>query len=441
MTRFVGLDVHKREVEVCVMDARGRVLRRERRDCTRESLEHLARTVLKKGDRVALETTTNAWAVADILRPHVARLVVSNPVKTRIIADAKTKTDKVDAEVLAHLLRCEYLPEVWAPDPNTRLLRRLCGRRAGLVSHRIAVKNRVHSLLGGLLIRAPYQDLFGPRGREWLAAVELPADQRAVLEVDLRLLDAVEREIELLDGQLKAYAHRDDRTRLLVTLPGVDYAVAVAFIAALGDVGRFRDGDHVASYLGLVPTTRQSGDKCYHGPITKAGRSAARAMLIQAAQHLPRTPGPLGAFFRRLARRKGHCVAVVAAARKLAEIAFLMLKNGEPYRYASPLAARAKLSRLRVAATGERRVAKPALGKGRPPSYGSKVHVVNRPGLPQVYAAEGLPPIRTVDESPAGEQAMLRREGLADAVGKLQRPHQRIRKDGRLLPEGGTPAR
>lgn len=261
MTRFVGLDVHKREVEVCVMDARGRVLRRERWDCTRESLEHLARRVLKKADHVALETTTNAWAVADILRPHVERLVVSNPVKTRIIADAKAKTDKVDAEVLAHLLRCAYLPEVWAPDANTRLLRRLCGRRAGLVANRIAIKNRVHSLLGGMLIRAPYQDLFGRRGRDWLAAVELPADQRAVLEVDLRLLDAVEREIELLDRQLKARAHHDERMRLLVTLPGVDYAVAVAFIAALGDVGRFRDGDHVASYLGLVPTTRQSGDK------------------------------------------------------------------------------------------------------------------------------------------------------------------------------------
>lgn len=162
-------------------------------------------------------------------------------------------------------------------------------------------------------------------------------------------------------------------------------------------------------------------------------------MLIQAAQHLPRTPGPLGAFFRRIARRKGHCIAVVAAARKLAEIAFLMLKNGEPYRFASPLAARAKLSRLRVAATGERRVAKPALGKSRPASYGSKVHVVNRPGLPQMYAAEGLPPIRTLVDSPLGEQAMLRREGLTDAVAKLQRPHQRIRKDGRLLPEGEPP--
>ena len=158
-----------------------------------------------------------------------------------------------------------------------------------------------------------------------------------MLSLDLRILDAVNREIELLDEQLKTLAYHDDRMRLLVTLPGIDYAVAVVLIGALGDISRFRDGDHVAGYLGLVPSTRQSGDHCYHGPITKCGRSQARWMLIQAAQHLARTHGPLGAFFRRLARRKGHAIAVVAAARKMVTIAFLMLKNNEPYRYAMPL--------------------------------------------------------------------------------------------------------
>ena len=157
-----------------------------------------------------------------------------------------------------------------------------------------------------------------------------------MLSLDLRILDAVNREIELLDEQLKTLAYRDDRMRLLVTLPGIDYAVAVVLIGALGDVSRFRDGDHVAGYLGLVPSTRQSGDHCYHGPITKCGRGQARWMLIQAAQHLARTHGPLGAFFRRLAaqgtRDRGR-----GGSAKMATIAFLMLKNNEPYRYARPL--------------------------------------------------------------------------------------------------------
>ncbi len=435
MARYIGMDVHKREVEVCIIDGKGSVLKRFRCACTRGTLEKIARTRFTKRDHVALETTTNAWAVADLIRPHVARVVVSNSIKTRIIAEAKVKTDKVAAEVLAQLLRCNYLPEVWAPDVKTRLLRRLSSRRASLVADRTASKNRIHSLLAGLLIQAPLQDIFGAKGRTWLNAVQLPADQRAVLNLDLRLLDAVSREIELLDEQLKTLAHHDDRMRLLVTLPGIDYVVAVVLMGALGDISRFRDGDHVASYLGLVPSTRQSGDHCYHGPITKRGRSHARWVLIQAAQHLSRTHGPLGAFFRRLARRKNYCVAVVAAARKMVTIAFLMLKNNEPYRYASPLPTRAKLGRLRIAATGERKYAKPALGKNRPATYGAGQHVVRWPGLADVYASEGLPPVVEIDALPPGERRLLDRESLTEIVRKKQSPRRRIRKDGHLLPE------
>jgi len=337
--------------------------------------------------------------------------------------------------VLAQLLRCNYLPEVWLPDINTRLLRQLSSRRAGLVADRIAIKNRIHSLLGGLMVQAPLKEIFGAKGRPWLSSVQLPAQQRAVLDLDLRLLDAVNGEIERLDQHLKTIAHHDDRMRLLVTLPGIDYAVAVVLVAALGDVNRFRDGDHFASYLGLVPSTRQSGDHCYHGPITKCGRGQARWMLIQSSQNLGRTHGPLGAFFRRLMRRKGHCIAVVAAARKLATIAFLMLKNNEPYRYATPLPTRKKLGRLRIAATGERRYAKPALGKKRPANYGSKVHQVRWPGLAEVYAAEGLPSMASIETLPPGERQFLERESLTDAVRKLQNPRQRIRKHGHLLPD------
>jgi transposase len=130
MARYIGMDVHKRQIVICIVDRKGKVLKRCRCDCTREMLSKFVRTHITKRDHVALETTTNAWAVAHLIRPHVARLVVSNPVKTKTIAEAKVKTDKVDAEVLAQLLRCDYLPEVWIPDVNTRLLRRLRSRRA-----------------------------------------------------------------------------------------------------------------------------------------------------------------------------------------------------------------------------------------------------------------------------------------------------------------------
>ena len=110
MKRFIGLDVHKTVVERCVVDDEGKTLFRRRIECTRETLLEFAESLTKE-DSVALEVTTNAWAVADLLQPFVGRVVVSNPMKTKAIAEAKVKTDKVDAEVLAQLLRCDYSAE------------------------------------------------------------------------------------------------------------------------------------------------------------------------------------------------------------------------------------------------------------------------------------------------------------------------------------------
>ncbi|TWT40663.1 Transposase [Botrimarina hoheduenensis] len=187
MKRFIGLDVHKTVVEACVIDAGGKRLFRRRIECTREALLRLGQELTPE-DSVALEVTTNAWAVADLLQPLVGRLVVSNPMKTKAIAEAKAKTDKVDAEVLAQLLRCDYLPSVWVPDPATRSLRQLTSRRERLVSERTRLKNRVQSVLAGRLVPVPVKTLFSQAGLLWLADCELPTDQRSLIESDLRLV-------------------------------------------------------------------------------------------------------------------------------------------------------------------------------------------------------------------------------------------------------------
>jgi transposase len=354
MVRYVGLDVHKRVVEACIVDHAGKVVHRERFALNRRTLEVFATKILRPTDRVALEATTNCWAVADALRPHVARVLVSNPMATKAIAQAKVKTDKVDAHVLAQLLRCDFLPEVWQPDEATRRLRELTGRRSTLVGQRTMMRNRVHSVLAMRLIEAPLR-LFNAEGIEWLTRVEINDQGRLLIDSDLRQLAFLQKEIDALDAELarRGYARAD--VKLLMTLPGVDVTTAEAMLAAWGDVKRFPDGDHAASYLGLVPSTKQSANQCYHGPITKRGNSQARWMLIEAAQHLDKHPGPLGHFFRRLLKKKNRNVAVVAGARKLAMIGWQMLTHNEPYRYAIPKTTEAKLAKLRVKATGQRR--------------------------------------------------------------------------------------
>ncbi|QDU89373.1 Transposase IS116/IS110/IS902 family protein [Pirellulimonas nuda] len=426
MKRFIGLDVHKAVVEVCVIDEKGERVFRRRIDCTREALLRFAEELTGE-DSVALEVTTNAWAVADLLRPFVGRIVVSNPMKTKAIAEAKVKTDKVDAEVLAQLLRCDYLPSVWVPDDVTRTLRQLTGRRERLVAERTRLKNRIQSVLASILVPVPVKTLFCQVGLRWLAGCGLPAELRALVESDLRLIAVVDQEIDALEATLRQQAWGLPRVRLLMTVPGMDYCVALSLIAALGDLSRFEDGEHAASYLGLTPSVKQSAATCHYGPITKRGNSHARWLLTQAAQNMARQPGPLGVFFRRLAKRKCWNVAVCATARKLVGVAWLMLKNNEPYRYANPTTTQRKLSRLRVAVTGELR--KPE-HKGRRPGVKNGANPPSRlePSLQRVCEQEGLPPVHGFEQLPAGEQQVLRTLGVIDFVQQINQDRRSPRK-------------
>ncbi len=409
LVRYVGLDVHKRVVEACIVDSAGKVVHRERFALNHRTLKLFATTVLRPTDRVALEATTNCWAVADALRPHVAQVIVSNPMATKAIAQAKVKTDKVDAHVLAQLLRCDFLPEVWQPDDATRQLRELTGRRSTLVGQRTRMRNRIHSVLAMRLIEEP-KGLFKAEGLQWLAALEVDGQARLLIDSDLRQLEFLQKEINAVDGELAQRGYANEQVKLLMTLPSIDVTTAEAMLAAWGDVTRFSDADHAASYLGLVPSTKQSADHCYHGPITKRGNSQARWLLVEAAQHLDKHSGPLGHFFRRLLKKKNRNVAVVAGARKLAMIGWLMLIHHEPYRYAVPQTTATKLRDLRVKVTGERR-------KGGVPK-GQRA-VAKKPGgcsrtiksLAAVCCAEGLPtpkPFspgerRTIDDTACGD--------------------------------------
>lgn len=427
MARFVGFDLSRATVQVAIVDSEGQLLLNRKLPLRHEPLVAFVATKLDAGDEVAVEATGNTWAVVDILTPHVAKVVVSNPLRTRAIASAKVKTDKVDARVLAELLRCRYLPEVWQPDATTRHLRDLTHQRAALVGQRTAVKNRIHAQLAHRLLTVPVSDLFGRKGLAWLAALPLDEAGRAAVDSQLRLLAAVEAEVERLDAELAGHAWREDQVRLLMTLPGVSMVVAIAVLAAWGDVRRFPTAAQAAAYLGLVPSTRQSGTSCYHGPITKQGASRARWLLVQAAQHLDRNPGPLGHFFRRLARRKCRNVAVVAAARKLAVIAHRMLVTGEPYRYALPAPTATKLAAVRVAATGERRRGGLPKGAPRPAGYGSGRRHRTFPGLPAVCAAEGLPAPSPPEKLPPGELRALRAARALGHARAVQRTVTRSR--------------
>lgn len=422
---FAGLDLHKKEVEAALLDEDGKLILRARFAATRVALQAFAAAHLSPDSTIAaVEATTNTWPVAAILQPLVHKVVVSNPLRTKAIASAKIKTDKVDALALAQLLRAGYLPEVWIPDEETRLMRQRSTERAMLTADRTRIKNRIHSVLHQRLIEAPAGDLFSPANLAWLRSLALDPFGRDALDRHLRQLDRVEQEISALTAQIAMHAHRTPAIKLLMTLPGVDFTVAETILAALGDISRFPTPDKAAAYLGLVPSTRQSGDHCYHGPITKQGARHARWLLVQAAQHTAVHPGPIGAFFRRIATKKNRNVAVVAVAHKLVVLAWHMLNNNEPYRYAQPRTVEAKLNRLRILATHKKRKGGIAKGQPRPAQYG-KGRTKAIPGLDDLYSREGLPPI--AKPLKPGEQAMLEQQGLTAYAAAIRAP-KRIRR-------------
>ncbi|MFN7919440.1 MAG: IS110 family transposase [Bryobacteraceae bacterium] len=418
---FAAFDLHKEMIEAAVADDQGNITVRQRFPATAQAIERFARQHLSPDHALAMEATFNTWAVVRIVRPLVGRIVVSNPLRTRAIAEAKIKTDRIDVTVLIHLLRLDYLPSVWIPDEETQRLRATTTTRASLTSDRTRIKNRIHSVLHQRLIHPPQGDLFSKANLTWLSQLALDPEGRQSLDRQLRLLEQIEQEIAKVNSSLCAHAYSDPRVKLLMTLPGVDYAVADALIATLGDVNRFANADKAAAYFGLTPSTNQSGQHCYHGPITKHGSSHGRWMLIQAAQHAGTHPGPLGAFFRRLSHRRGRNKAVVATARKLVTIAWHMLKNNEPYRYAQPAATEAKLSRLRVRATGEKKKSGTKKGTPRTASYGNGERTRAVPSLDSVYSGEGLPPLTAPKP---GEEKMLRQaelEAYAQGVRQARR--------------------
>ena len=359
MRRVIGMDIHRTFAEVVFWED-GRLRPHGRVDMTRSGLEGFARGLTKE-DEVVVEATGNAMAVVRVLSPHVARVIVANPLQVKAIAHARIKTDKIDAGVLAQLRAADFLPEVWVPDPETERRRRLVARRNQVVRHRTRVKNEIHAILAAHLVPpCPHAELFNGPGRAWLAGQVLPDDERATVERHLRELDRLGEDLEVLDRDIGSAVVDDPAVKRLLTIAGVNVTVATGLVAAIGDVRRFSSPQKLVSYFGLNPRVRQSGlGLAQHGRISKIGRAHARALLVEAAWAAAKAPGPLHAFFARIRARRGHQVAAVATARKMAVLVWHLLTKEADYLWARPALVAQKVRALELQA-------------GRPAKKGNK---------------------------------------------------------------------
>jgi transposase len=358
--RDIGLDVHREFCEVAIAEG-GEVRSAGRIQTTPEALELFAGS-LGRDDRVVLEVTGNAWEVARVIEPHVARVVVVSPSDTGI-RQARAKTDRLDARTLAKLLAAGSLEGLWMPDERTRALRRRLARRSQLVKARTRAKNEVHgALIRRLVPRPKVSDLFGVAGRRWLAGLELPDEERETVDAALRQIDFLERELQEAERTIAKDALSSLEIRRLMSVPGVNVITAATFLAAIGDVSRFGSPRRVVGYVGLDPRVRQSGPgPAKHGRISKQGSAPARYALVEAAWSVVRQPGPLRAFYERIRARRGHQVAIVASARKLACLFWCLLTRRQDYAYAQPSLTKKKIRRLELTAGAPKGKVKPGI--------------------------------------------------------------------------------
>ena len=259
------------------------------------------------------------------------KTVLANPMKTKAIASAKVKTDKVDAKILAHLLRADLVAESYVPPQQIREIRALIRHRLSLTKMRTMVKNKVHALMDKYGYRCEFSDMFGVSGLKWLKTLEVRDLDRLILENHLSHIESINLQIDKADVVIKEKACEDEDIRLLMSLPGIDVRTALLLKSEIGPIGRFLDYKHLVSWAGLAPRVYQSGNVEWNGGITKCGSSILRWAIVEAAQTAVRYDERFCEFYGRVKARRGGSKAIVAVGNKMLKIVWVMLVRRETY--------------------------------------------------------------------------------------------------------------
>jgi transposase len=337
---YVGVDLHKHSISVCVVikDASGRrVTSRARFACQDEERIHEFFARLRPFQVVVEATAAYEW-FARLVEPLAERLVLAHPKKLRVIAESAKKTDKLDAQTLAEFLALDMIPESWRPTPRVREHRVLVRARRRIGRRITSVKNALRYVLA--TYNADVRRLFTRQGREYLTQITLSDADRFQADLLAEELDQHVDRLKRLDKKLRQFAEQAllperEARAILATAPGVGPVTTEVVLAELGDVRRFRSQRKVAAFAGLVPGIRESAGRAKQLGITKEGSRLLRWIMVQAAWRAARHTARWRMLFLRLRERCGPKKAIVAVARRLLGVLVAMLRNGQPYRHAT----------------------------------------------------------------------------------------------------------
>lgn len=338
---IIAFDSHKHYTQVCVETDSGARLSEGRIEHRRGVFGgFLSRW--EAGSPVAVETIGNWYWIVDEIEAAGMKPQLVHARKAKLMLGCVNKTDKLDARGINKLQRAGTLPTVWIPPAELRDKRELCRARMSFSAERTRLKNRIHSIIDKYGLQDMFEDdsdIFCQKASARMEACikELPEQTHYVIRNTLGELKGVTRRIELLEKRIQKVYRRDRQIELLETIYGVGPVLSVVISQEIGDVERFPDSKHFASYAGVCPRVHSSGGKTHYGKLRDDVNHYLKWAFCEAANVISRNyrRHPDRCLFRLYARMRhkhGHSKAIGAVARRLAESAYWVLKKQEPYR-------------------------------------------------------------------------------------------------------------
>ena len=325
---YVGMDLHKDSLQMAIVDSRGRVESNSKIPNTFGDIDGFFSDI-PRSSGIVMEASSVSEEIFLRLRDSGFKPVLANPFRTKAIAHAKIKTDKIDAEVLAQMLRGGFIPYCHMPSRDILDMRHLIRHRKHMAADHRTLRRRIHAILlaGGIRIDGK------PFSKGYVRTLRDLGDYR--IDDCLDIMGTMDTCIGRADRAIRDQIERwpDDAPRLLLTIPGIGPYTAMLIVSEVGDISRFPHSDSLVSYAGLVPSTHSSGNTTYHGHITKRGSEHLRTALVASVQsHRIGDPdGSLSAFYSRIAAKHGNAKAMVATASKLLRVAYWVLKERREY--------------------------------------------------------------------------------------------------------------
>jgi transposase len=351
---IAGIDAHTRYLVLAPVSQAGELLRKPFRVPVGQPERLLAALEPYRPVEVVLETSASWPWLYDLLTPSGIGVILAHAKKLRAIAEANFKRDAIDAELLARMRLAGLIPSVYPTPARQREWAILLRHRAALVAERTGWANRVHAQLHAVGLSLPRGRLLTRAGRHWVRTEAWPAfsrEQQRLVRTHLRWIVRVRPLVGGLDRHIASIAATVPETTLLQTVPGIGCNRALMICAEALPISRFATPGHLAGYAGLLPRTKQSGERpVRHGPIPRGANRWLRGALVRAVvTHVQRAPESwLSQYYAKHKARVGWPVARIATARKLARALHAMLATGTTWQTEAPRTGRAPLSTCRT---------------------------------------------------------------------------------------------